>query len=393
MKGNSEMYEFDSFIVRSQEKWRELPGGDHYEPRVFSDTIFKKGDDDFNLYWRRQYDEAKKPHMRGWFQELYKDTFKGKRVLELGSGLGLDGTYFLGQGALWTFADIVPGNLAVVRRAVEMMKVGANASYVPIAELGAIDRLTDKFDVIWANGSMHHAPFAIAQEESRQVLKKLKPNGRWIELVYSRERWLREGSMPFQEWGKRTDGERTNWAEWYDAEKLTRRLAPANFMTVLEASIYNKTCTWIDLLRVGPDRIVQEFEYVVPLDVGMFKPHNAAKIAENSGAIWITCNATLWDNAATLDLSTVTDEEIEGDNIMLEIQCRVHRGAVGAALIDKDTGNVASHEAIVESSDYPQLLYLHGDAGKRNLELCLRNSFHGVPSQIVIDSIKMRFSE
>lgn len=384
------MYEFDSFIVASREKWKELPGGDHYEPRVFAESLMKKNNEDFRTFWMHQYQEAKKPHMRGWFQTLYRDAFKGKRVLELGSGLGVDGVHFLDSGAIWTFADIVPGNLDVVRRAVDMMGVGANASYLPINQLRAIERLTNKFDAVWANGSMHHAPFLIAQEESRQILQKLEPNGRWIELVYSRERWLREGSLPFSEWGKRTDGERTNWAEWYDVEKLKRRLAPARFVTVLNASIYNKTCTWIDLLRDGPDAALTESEYKVPLDQNSFTPHNMAKISAAAGRISITCNTTLWDNAASIDLSALGEEELEGNSVSLEVECLVERGAIGALLIDKDTGNVASHEAVIEAGTYSQLVYLSGDPGRRNLQLYLRNSFQGIPSRIVIEAVTLR---
>ena len=53
---------------------------------------------------------------RGWYQALYKDIFKGKKVLEIGSGFGIDGIYFASNGADWHFCDIVENNLKVIRQ-------------------------------------------------------------------------------------------------------------------------------------------------------------------------------------------------------------------------------------------------------------------------------------
>ena len=79
------------------------------------------------------------------------------------------------------------------------------------------------------------------------ALTLLKAGGRWMELVYPRERWLREGALPFAEWGRLTDGERTPWAEWHDIEKVRRRLAPAALTAVLDFGFCSDNYRWIDL--------------------------------------------------------------------------------------------------------------------------------------------------
>ena len=48
-----------------------------------------------------------------------------------------------------------------------------------------------------------------------KILPHLKPGGHWIELCYPQQRWIREGRLPFTEWGKVTDGERTPWVECF----------------------------------------------------------------------------------------------------------------------------------------------------------------------------------
>ena len=57
---------------------------------------------------------------RGWYHDLYRDVFRGKRVLDVGSGLGIDGVSFALAGAHMTFLDIVQSNLEVLERLCRM---------------------------------------------------------------------------------------------------------------------------------------------------------------------------------------------------------------------------------------------------------------------------------
>ena len=100
-------------------------------------------------------------------------------------------------------------------------------------------------------GSIHHVPFEMARREALEALGHLKPGGRWMELVYPRERRLREGAPPFEQWGKLTDGERTPWAEWHDIEKVRRRLFPAALRTVLDFEFCAQNYRWLDLRYAG----------------------------------------------------------------------------------------------------------------------------------------------
>ncbi len=120
--------------------------------------------------------------MIGWIGPLYRDFTNGRRVLELGSGLGLDGLRFASQGAHWTFADIAADNLAMIERiaALKGLKVTTHL----IGSDLSFDKLDSQFDAVLACGSIHHVPFDIARQECLNVLKKLRIGGRWLELVY-----------------------------------------------------------------------------------------------------------------------------------------------------------------------------------------------------------------
>ena len=49
--------------------------------------------------WHQMSRTATAADDRGWFHRLYADTFRGRDVIEVGSGLGIDGVHFLSQGA------------------------------------------------------------------------------------------------------------------------------------------------------------------------------------------------------------------------------------------------------------------------------------------------------
>jgi hypothetical protein len=156
--------------------------------------------------------------------------------------------FFARHGALMTFVDVEPANLRVIERLCRASGV-ADATFLHLARLEDLRRLAGGFDVVWCQGSMINAPFAVMQRECALLLEHLRIGGRWIELAYPRERWVREGSLPFTSWGERTDGPGTPWVEWYDLEKLERRLAPATFEVVLAVNFHDDDFNWFDLRR------------------------------------------------------------------------------------------------------------------------------------------------
>src|SRR5262245_54658776 len=182
-------------LDQHRENWREAPGGSDTDRRYFSTDLLALADQTFLANWdtmaaRRYGGET------GWLGPVYSDTFRGRRVLELGSGLGFDGIRFARLGAHWTFADIVPDNPALIRGVAKLNGL-SDVDFHLIGDDLSFAGLPADFDAIWVFGSIHHVPFAIARREALSVLERLKPGGRWMELAYPRERWLREGSLPF----------------------------------------------------------------------------------------------------------------------------------------------------------------------------------------------------
>lgn len=238
-----------SLFAALREKWSEVPAG--LTGRRKTADLLKLEDEKLAALWNEAHRESTAGQgyaARGWYHELYADVLRGRKVLDVGSGFGVDGISFARAGAHMTFLDIAPSNLDVLRRLCRIFQI-ENPDFLYLEDLNSLDRLPADFDVIWCQGSMIHSPFEFAQREVRKLLEHLRAGGRWIELAYPRERWEREGRLGFDQWGKRTDGAATPWAEWYDLTRLRERLRPAKFDPVLSFNFHGDDFIWFDLVR------------------------------------------------------------------------------------------------------------------------------------------------
>jgi len=185
--------------------------------------------------------------VRGWYQTLYRDAFKGKRILDVGCGLAPDTVYFAQHGARVTFLDIVESNVRFVERVCRVKEI-SDVSFCWMRDLESLDQLTDNFDVIYCCGSFINAPLEVARLEAQALLRCLPVGGRWVELGYPKARWEREGRIMETEWGTKTHGG-APWMEWRDLSKLDYMFAPAAFDVVLNLEFHNSNFNWFDLIR------------------------------------------------------------------------------------------------------------------------------------------------
>ncbi len=238
-------------LDRLRRKWSTVPAG--LMDRRSTVDLLRLSDADLREFWvstHRQTTTGSGFAVRGWYQHLYRDVLRGKKVLEIGSGMGIDGIEFARHGAAITFVDIVEDNLRVMRRLCEIFGI-TNAQFAYLHSLRSLDPLPSDYDVVWSQGSQINVPFEFAKHECAIIASHLKAGGRWIELAYPRERWVRDGSPPFRLWGNLTDGEGTPWMEWYDLERLLNRLAPTEWQPLLAFNFHQDDFNWFDLMKVS----------------------------------------------------------------------------------------------------------------------------------------------
>jgi len=229
-------------------KWSEIPHGEL--DRIRSERLLEMSDEQLLLDWSLARDHASKGtaySVRGWYQTLYKDIFRGRKVMDVGSGLAFDSIGYAENGADLTFVDISASNLEVIERLCRLKQL-PRVRFCYLEDLRSLDALPDDYDAIYCQGSLINAPLDVTRLEARALLQHLPVGGRWIELAYPKERWIREGRMPFDQWGAKTDGG-APWMEWHDLQTVLGFLAPATFEVVFTVNFHNDDFNWFDLLR------------------------------------------------------------------------------------------------------------------------------------------------
>ncbi|MCC7047653.1 MAG: class I SAM-dependent methyltransferase [Alphaproteobacteria bacterium] len=379
-----------------RQKWKEVPAGLY--DRVDTGKVLALTDWELRDYWDGVWHEftvGTGYATRGWYQEMYRDMFRGKRVLEIGSGCGIDGIEFIRQGAIWYFADIVPNNLKLIRRMLDAFGLDCEGMTY-IEDLRSLEQIPDGFDFIYCNGSMINVPFDFARRETLHLVSHLRPGGRWVELCYPRERWAREGRLPFADWGRMTDGDATPWVEWYDMERLRDRFAPVALNPLMAFNYYNDDFNWFDFrVEAVPDRR-QVAAYLasagarrlpVNLAPGAFKRHGTSRIeavtTADGPALRVQTTPQIWSYAihGTLGAATlrqaVVPEEAAQSVPAIELTLSVQQGRIGVGLMADDLTNFINLERHFTPRDEPYVVTLACPPGYERYNLMLRNTQGG----------------
>ena len=237
--------EFESFLGGLRDKWREVPSTQL--GRSYSTDMLEWSDDRLMEHWEQCRTQVNDPTMRQWSK--YSGDFSGLEIADVGPGMGFDGIYLSKRGAHITFVDIIEDNLKLLKRICDLK--GVDADYYYIDDLFEF-HFKRKFDVFVAMGSLHHTPFRHMKRQVKAMMRYLKVNGRMFMLTYPKERYIDCGAKDFAEFGRKTDGDRTPWAEWYDDEKIKALLGPdfrLNWSTNFGEVSTN--FNWFDLTKVS----------------------------------------------------------------------------------------------------------------------------------------------
>jgi ubiquinone/menaquinone biosynthesis C-methylase UbiE len=232
-------------------RWEEVPTASC----VFESTtkLLSLSDEALLAHWekaRKDITAGTEFAHRGWYHALYADGMRGRKVMDVGSGFGVDSITFAQHGAKLTFVDLIEENLKVLERLCKIMGLEETRFHL-LRDVNSLRPLDLDYDVIMAMGSLHHAPMEILKPEYQELRRHLKVGGRWLQLAYPKSRWIRDRRSRFSHWGITTDGPGTPWAEWMDVEKLLGMLAPGEFDVVLYQEFHSGDFNWFDLVYRG----------------------------------------------------------------------------------------------------------------------------------------------
>jgi len=112
--------------------------------------------------------------------------FKGKKLLEVGCGIGTDLTRFARGGARVTGVDLSPTAIDLAGKNLELH--GVHADELRVANGEALPYADASFDVVYGHGVIQYT--ADAAQLIRECHRVLVPGGTGIFMVYNRVSWL-----------------------------------------------------------------------------------------------------------------------------------------------------------------------------------------------------------
>lgn len=112
-------------------------------------------------------------------------AFRGRRLLEVGCGVGIDLVRFARAGAAVTGVDLAEVSIDLARKNFQHNGLAADLRVMNAEELEFED---DVFDVVYAHGVLQYT--ADPQRMIRELVRVLRPGGEGILMVYNRHSWL-----------------------------------------------------------------------------------------------------------------------------------------------------------------------------------------------------------
>lgn len=113
--------------------------------------------------------------------------WQGKRVLEIGCGIGTDAINFARAGAIYTGTDLSSESLALARKRFEVFGLKGDLIHGNAEQLNEVLPDRPKFDLIYSFGVMHHTPDPLAALRSARQFAHEQTELRI--MLYARNSW------------------------------------------------------------------------------------------------------------------------------------------------------------------------------------------------------------
>ena len=118
------------------------------------------------------------------------DQVAGKRVLEIGCGMGTDGSQWAQHGATYVGMDLTPTAVRLTKKRFQMFDLPGAMLEGDAENLPYVD---NTFDFVYSHGVLHHTPDT--QRTFDEVHRVLKPGGQAIIMLYHKNSWNYWGNI------------------------------------------------------------------------------------------------------------------------------------------------------------------------------------------------------
>jgi 2-polyprenyl-3-methyl-5-hydroxy-6-metoxy-1,4-benzoquinol methylase len=164
-------------IEQVQEYWNRRPCNIRHSPRPVGTREY------FDEVDARRY--MVEPHILR-FADF--ERWRGKRVLEIGCGIGTDTSRFARAGAQVTAVDLSTRSIEIARQRMEVYGVADRVQFYPgsAEDLARIVPI-ETFDLIYSFGVIHHTPHP--ERVLEQIRQYVGPQTTLKIMVYNRHSW------------------------------------------------------------------------------------------------------------------------------------------------------------------------------------------------------------
>jgi SAM-dependent methyltransferase len=131
----------------------------------------------FEQYDRFRYE--RESHIPACLDDV---AFEGRKVLEIGLGLGADSEQIIRRGGQWTGIDLTTESVDRVRTRLDLRHLPYDAvTQGTVLELPFAD---GSFDVVFSHGVLHHVPDIVRAQT--EVARVLRPGGEAVVMLYAK---------------------------------------------------------------------------------------------------------------------------------------------------------------------------------------------------------------
>ncbi|MEK6637500.1 MAG: class I SAM-dependent methyltransferase [Pseudomonadota bacterium] len=121
-------------------------------------------------------------HLEPYIKEFARfGDAQGRRVLEIGVGLGADHEQFARSGALLSGVDLTDRAIANTRQRLAVFELQSN---LQVGDAEALPFSDATFDMVYSWGVIHHSPDTPTAAD--EILRVLAPGGRFAVMIYHR---------------------------------------------------------------------------------------------------------------------------------------------------------------------------------------------------------------
>ena len=120
------------------------------------------------------------------------DRVAEKSVLEIGCGLGTDGSQFAGHGARYVGMDLTSAAVHLTQRRLRLFDLSGSVLEGDAENLPFED---ETFDFVYSHGVLHHTPDT--QRAFDEIYRVLRTGGQAILMLYHRHSWNYWGNIVF----------------------------------------------------------------------------------------------------------------------------------------------------------------------------------------------------